>query len=187
VILHRLSTPLDAAALEQLCAGDRVAVSGVMFAARDAAHRRMVEALGRGLPLPMDLAGQVIYYMGPTPARPGRVIGSAGPTTAGRMDPYTLPLLDLGLKGMIGKGRRGPEVRAAMMRTGAVYFAAVGGAGALLSRYIRAARVVAYEDLGPEAVYELEVEGFPGVDINDLYGGDAYELGREQYRRDTGS
>jgi fumarate hydratase subunit beta len=186
VILHRLDTPLDATKLEQLRAGDRVAISGVLFAARDAAHRRMIEALRQGLPLPMDLSGQVIYYMGPTPARPGRVIGSAGPTTAGRMDLYTPPLLDLGLKGMIGKGRRGAEVRAAMMRNGAVYFAAAGGAGALLARHIRSARVVAYEDLGPEAVYELEVDAFPAVVINDLYGADAYEIGRERYRRDGG-
>jgi fumarate hydratase subunit beta len=184
LITHNLRMPLDSAVLLQLRAGDRVVLSGVMYAARDSAHKRMIEALGRGERLPVDLAGQVIYYMGPTPVRPGRVFGAAGPTTAGRMDPYTPQLLSLGLKGTIGKGRRSAEVRAAMMKNGAVYFAAVGGAGALLSRHIVAARVAAYEDLGPEAMYELEVDGFPAVVIDDLHGADAYELGRELYRRD---
>ena len=166
-----------------LRAGDNVLVSGTIFAARDAAHRRMVETLHRGQPLPLELRGQIIYYMGPTPARPGRPIGAAGPTTAGRMDPYTPELLDLGLKGMIGKGRRGPAVREAMMRHKAVYLAAVGGAGALLARHILAAEVAAYDDLGPEAILRLTVDGFPAVVINDIYGSDAYETGQALFRR----
>ena len=179
---HRLTPPLDTEAVSALRAGDKVLISGTIFAARDAAHRRMVEALRRGEPLPIELRGQIIYYMGPTPARPGRPIGAAGPTTAGRMDPYTPELLDLGLKGMIGKGRRSQAVREVMMRHKAVYLAAVGGAGALLAQHIVAAEVAAYEDLGPEAILRLTVEGFPAVVIDDIYGGDAYELGQALFR-----
>lgn len=181
---HSLVPPLDLEAVSALRAGDKVLISGTVFAARDAAHRRMVEALHRGEPLPIELRGQIIYYMGPTPARPGRPIGAAGPTTAGRMDPYTPELLDLGLKVMIGKGRRSQEVREAMMRHKAVYLAAVGGAGALLAQHIVAAEVAAYEDLGPEAILRLTVEGFPAVVINDIHGGDAYESGQALFRNE---
>lgn len=184
---HSLVPPLDLEAVSVLRAGDRVCISGTIFAARDAAHRRMVEALNRGEPLPIEFRGQIIYYMGPSPARPGRPIGAAGPTTAGRMDPYTPELLDLGLKGMIGKGRRSQAVREAMMRRKAVYLAAVGGAGALLAQHIVAAEVAAYEDLGPEAILRLTVEGFPAVVINDIYGGDAYETGQALFRKERGS
>ena len=179
---HRLTPPLDLEAVSALRAGDKVLISGTIFAARDAAHRRMVEALHRGEAMPIELHGQIIYYMGPTPARPGRPIGAAGPTTAGRMDPYTPELLELGLKGMIGKGRRSPVVRDAMMRHKAVYLAAVGGAGALLARHIVAAEVAAYADLGPEAILRLTVEEFPAVVINDIHGSDAYEMGQALFQ-----
>jgi fumarate hydratase subunit beta len=184
---HSLVPPLDLEAVSALRAGDKVLISGTIFAARDAAHRRMVEALRRGEPLPIDLHGQIIYYMGPTPARPGRPIGAAGPTTAGRMDSYTPELLALGLRGMIGKGRRSQAVREAMTRHQAVYFAAVGGAGALLAQHIVAAEVAAYEDLGPEAVLRLTVEDFPAVVINDVYGRDAYEAGQSLFWKEGGS
>jgi len=172
--LKHLRTPLTDEAVAELRAGDRVAISGILYAARDATHRAMVEALEGGEELPVDLRGQVIYYMGPTPARPGRVLGAAGPTTASRMDPYTPRLLDEGLKGMIGKGRRGPEVVEAIAEHGAVYFAAIGGAGALLSGRIKKAEVAAYPDLGPEALLRLEVEEFPAVVAVDSKGGDVY-------------
>lgn len=184
--MHRLHLPLadnDAAALR---AGDRVLLSGALLAARDAAHQRFAEALGRGERLPVDLAGQVLYYMGPTPARPGEVIGSAGPTTASRMDPFTPALLALGLKGTIGKGGRSPEVVEAMRRHRAVYFGAVGGAGALLSRCIRAAEILAYEDLGPEAVRRLVVEEFPVIVVNDIEGRDLFQEGKARYRQIPG-
>lgn len=171
----RLRTPLGAADLEKLNAGDRVLISGKIYTARDTAHRRLVESLDAGRALPLVLQGQVIYYCGPTPAKPGRPIGSAGPTTSYRMDSYAPRLIELGLKGMIGKGKRSPAVVEAMKKFGAVYFGATGGAGALLAKRIRSARVIAYEDLGPEAVRELEVEDFPVVVINDTRGNDLYE------------
>lgn len=170
----RLTTPLTDAAIESLRAGQAVLISGRLLTARDAAHKRMIEALGRGEELPVNLAGQVIYYVGPTPVPPGRVVGAAGPTTSGRMDPYTIPLLAQGLKGMIGKGYRSPEVVAALAEYRAVYFVTYGGAGALLARTIREARVLAYADLGPEAIHEFIVEDFPALVANDIYGGDIY-------------
>jgi fumarate hydratase subunit beta len=179
----RLATPLTDDAVADLRAGDRVLLSGTLLAARDAAHKRLVELVQRGEDLPVDLRGQVVYFVGPTPAPPGRPIGSAGPTTSGRMDAYSATLLDLGLKGMIGKGYRSPAVKEAMLRNRAVYLAAVGGAGALLAQRVCAARVVAYEELGPEAIRELEVVEFPCVVINDIYGGDLYDEGRSQYER----
>jgi fumarate hydratase subunit beta len=182
--VHRLHLPLSEDDVAALRAGDRVLLCGALLAARDAAHQRFAEALGRGQPLPVDLAGQVLYYVGPTPARPGEVIGSAGPTTASRMDPFTPALLALGLKGTIGKGGRSPEVVEAMRRHRAVYFGAVGGAGALLSRCIRAAEVLAYEDLGPEAVRRLVVEDFPVIVVNDIEGRDLFQEGRARYRLD---
>lgn len=177
-----LSTPLTDEAIDGLAIGDHVAFSGVIYTARDAAHKRLIELVRRGEELPLDLRGQVIYYVGPTPARPGAVIGSAGPTTAMRLDPYTEPMLELGVKGIIGKGGRGPSVRAAIARNHAVYCIAVGGTGALLNRHIKSASVVAFEDLGTEAIRRLEVEGFPAIVVNDCRGGDLLEQGKKQYR-----
>jgi fumarate hydratase subunit beta len=180
---YRIPLPLTDGVIERLRAGDYVYLSGQVYAARDAAHRRMAQALQLGQPLPVDLRGQVIYYVGPTPAKPGAVIGSAGPTTAQRMDPFTIPLLEEGLKGAIGKGGRGPEVGEALQRHRAVYFLAVGGAGALLSKHIRRADVVAYEKLGTEAIRLLEIDGFPAIVCNDIFGGDLLEQGKSQWRR----
>jgi fumarate hydratase subunit beta len=149
-------------------------LSGVLYTARDAAHQRLVDLLDRGEKLPFDLVGQVIYYVGPSPALPGKVIGSAGPTSSYRMDPYTVPLLERGLKGMIGKGERGAEVVQALKTHHAIYFAAVGGAGALLARCIKKAEIIAYEDLGPEAIRRLEVENFPVIVAQDSTGGNLY-------------
>jgi fumarate hydratase subunit beta len=180
---HRLRLPLAREAIELLHAGDYVHLSGELLTARDAAHRRMCEALARGESLPVDLRGQVIYYVGPTPARPGAIIGSAGPTTAERMDGFTIPLLEAGLVGAIGKGGRTREVRDAFAKHGAVYFLAVGGAGALLARHIRRVEIVAYEDLGTEAMRLMEAEAFPVIVCNDIYGADALEEGKRQWRR----
>ncbi len=172
----RLKLPIaDGNAFRELKIGDMVSISGTIYSARDAAHKRMAELIERGEDLPFPIKDQTIYYLGPSPARPGRVIGSAGPTTATRMDKYTPMLLDLGLKGMIGKGRRSPEVKEAMRRNGAVYFAAIGGAGALLSRAIIASEVVAWEDLGTEAVRKLTVKDFPVIVVGDAQGRDLYE------------
>ncbi|NLE77760.1 MAG: Fe-S-containing hydro-lyase [Chloroflexi bacterium] len=178
-----LTTPLTDDDVAQLRAGDAVTLSGVIYVARDAAHKRLGEALDRGEPLPLELPGQVVYYMGPSPARPGHPIGAAGPTTSGRMDPYAPRLMAEGLKGMIGKGNRSAAVKEAMRRYKAVYFGAVGGAGALIAQSVRSAEVVAYPELGPEALQRLVVEAFPAVVINDIYGGDAYEDGKAKYRR----
>jgi len=175
--------PLSDEDVAQLKAGDHVRISGIIYTARDAAHRRLVGALERGEPLPIDVRGQIIYYVGPTPPRPGRVIGSAGPTTSIRMDPYFPPLLAAGLKATIGKGGRGQAVREALKQYRGVYFLAIGGAGALLSKHIKSAQVVAYEDLGPEAIRRLEVEGFPAIVCNDIYGNDLLQQGKEQYRQ----
>lgn len=177
-----LTTPLTDEAIDGLAIGDHVAFSGVIYTARDAAHKRLIELVRRGEELPLDLRGQVIYYVGPTPPRPGAVIGSAGPTTAMRLDPYTEPMLELGVKGIIGKGGRGPAVREAIARNHAVYCIAVGGTGALLNRHIRSASVVAFEDLGTEAIRRLEVEGFPAIVVNDCRGGDLLEEGKKRYR-----
>ncbi len=172
---YRLTTPLDDAAVRRLRAGDRVLLSGRLYTARDQAHKRLVDLIRAGEPLPLDLSGQVIYYVGPSPARPGLPIGAAGPTTAGRMDPYTPALLERGVKGLIGKGRRSREVREALARHGAVYLAAVGGAGELLARRIKKCSVLLYPDLGPEAIHVLEVEDFPVIVVNDTLGNDLYE------------
>ena len=181
--LRELHTPLTDDVVAQLRAGDRVMLSGVVYAARDAAHKRFFQALDAGEPLPVDLRGQVIYYVGPTPPKPGQVIGSAGPTTSGRMDPYTPRLLALGLKGTIGKGSRSAAVKEAMKQHRAVYFAALGGVGALIARCIKKAELGAYPDLGPEALLRLEVECFPLWVVNDIYGGDLYEEGKGVYQR----
>lgn len=179
----KISLPLTDDVIRELRAGDSVLLTGVMYVARDAAHRRMLEALERGEPLPFDISGQTIYYMGPSPAPPGRVTGSAGPTTSGRMDTYTPRLIEHGLKGMIGKGMRSQPVKDAIGKFRAVYFGAVGGAGAIISRSIRKAEVVAYDDLGAEALRKIEVEDFPAVVINDIYGADLYEDGKAAYRK----
>ena len=169
-----LTTPLSDADVSKLRAGDVVYLTGIMYTGRDAAHKRIVDALDAGETPPFDLKGAVVYYVGPSPARPGRPIGSAGPTTSYRMDSYAPRLIALGLKGMIGKGMRAPAVREAMETEMAVYFGATGGAGALLGLRIKDAKVIAYEDLGPEAVRELTVENFPVLVINDCVGGDLY-------------
>lgn len=179
----KIQLPLKDADLERLRAGDHVLLSGVIYSARDAAHKRMIAALEKGEQLPIDVRGQVIYYVGPTPARPGRVIGSAGPTTSMRLDGYTPRLLEAGLKGIIGKGGRGPAVREALKKHKAVYFLAVGGTGALLSQRIKKVDIVAYEDLVTEAVRRMEVEDFPAIVVNDIHGNDLLEQGMAQYRR----
>lgn len=176
-----LKTPLDDKAVAALAAGDRVLITGHIYTARDAAHARLVKALEAGEIPPFELSGQIIYYVGPSPAKPGRVIGSAGPTTSGRMDPYTPALLARGLKGMIGKGSRSAAVREALKAHTAVYFAAVGGAAALITKRITGCEPVAYDELGPEAIRRLTVERFPVVVINDAKGGDLYQDGLRQY------
>lgn len=182
-----LTTPLTDQEVESLEVGDTVLVNGIIYTARDAAHKRLVDLIAQGQPLPFDLQGQVIFYVGPSPARPGRIIGAAGPTTSYRMDPYAPQLLALGLKAMIGKGKRSPEVIAALKKYKAVYLGAIGGAGALISQAIKAAEVIAYEDLGPEAIRRLEVENLPTFVINDCQGRDLYELGRQRYARRGGA
>ncbi len=177
---YRITAPLDKSVVGRLRAGDYVWISGTIYTARDAAHKRMQEALDAGQELPVDWKDNIIYYMGPSPAREGRVIGSAGPTTSSRMDPYAPRLLDMRLRGMIGKGKRSKEVTKAIVRSGAVYFAAVGGAGALLSRQIKKAEVVAYDDLGTEAIRRLEVEDFPVIVVIDPEGNDLYERVRTE-------
>lgn len=178
-----LIPPLSDADVLPLKIGDRVLISGVIYTARDAAHNRLVELLGAGRELPVDLKGQILYYVGPSPARPGRVIGAAGPTSSYRMDSYTPALLKLGLKAMIGKGKRAPEVIAALQQYHAVYLGATGGAGALISRCIKEAQVVAFPELGPEAIHRLRVENLPTIVINDCQGRDLYEEGVRQYAR----
>jgi fumarate hydratase subunit beta len=169
-----LQTPFSQEQVAVLRAGTRVLISGRVYGARDAAHKRLVELISQQKELPLAFPNQVIYYVGPAPATSGHVIGPAGPTTSGRMDPYTLPLLQQGVRGLIGKGYRSPEVKAALVHYGAVYFGTVGGAAALLARQIRASRVVAFEDLGPEALFEFEFADFPAIVVNDIYGNEAY-------------
>ncbi|MBN1374606.1 MAG: Fe-S-containing hydro-lyase [Dehalococcoidia bacterium] len=185
ISIKRIKAPLDDGTIEKLRAGDQVLISGVIYTARDSAHKRLVEALDNGLKLPFDIKGQVIYYMGPSPARPGQVIGSAGPTTSGRMDAYAPRLIVEGLKGMIGKGDRTQAVKDAIKKYKAVYFAAVGGAGALISKKIVTSEIIAYEDLGAEAVRRLEIKDFPAVVINDIYGSDLYLEGKAKYRTNS--
>jgi fumarate hydratase subunit beta len=180
--VKQISLPLTVQELADLRAGDRVELTGTLFTARDAAHKRMFDTLEKGEELPFDIVGQTIYYVGPTPAKPGQVIGSAGPTTSGRMDKYAPKLVELGLKGMIGKGRRQQEVKDAMVKYQAVYFAAVGGAAALIARSIKESEVIAYHDLGSEAIYRLSVERFPVIVVNDIYGSDLYQDGENQFR-----
>ena len=180
---HHIQTPLTKDMIRQLHIGDLVFITGTIYAARDAAHKRMDECLDRGEPLPADLSGQIIYYVGPSPAKPGQVIGSAGPTTSGRMDAYTPRLLQLGLAGMIGKGNRSAQVMDAIKNNTCVYLAATGGAGALLSRCIRKYTVIAWPDLGTEAFAAMEVKDFPATVVADCWGGDLYAEGQRAYRK----
>ena len=178
-----ITSPIDDSTIESLHAGDQVLISGVMYVGRDAAHKRLVETLDKGGEMPFDVKGQTIYYMGPSPTKPGHVIGSAGPTTSGRMDAYTPRMLEAGLKAMIGKGLRSPDVKEAIKKHKAVYFAATGGAAALIARSITKSETIAYEELGPEAVLRLEVKDFPAVVINDCHGGDLYQEGKAKYAK----
>jgi fumarate hydratase subunit beta len=180
-----LRTPLSDADVVSLKAGDRVRISGVIYTARDAAHGRLAPLVDKGEPLPIDVKGQIIYYTGPSPARPGGVIGSVGPTTASRMDRFTPALLAIGLKGTIGKGYRGQPVKDALKQHKAVYFGSIGGAGAVLSEFVKKADVVAYADLGTEAIRRLEVEGFPAMVLYDCHGGDLYQDGQKAYAREN--
>ncbi|MDZ7372732.1 MAG: Fe-S-containing hydro-lyase [candidate division KSB1 bacterium] len=177
-----ISTPLTDEVVEGLSAGDNVLLSGVIYTARDAAHKRLVELLDKGEELPFDLRGQVIYYVGPTPARPGKVIGAAGPTTSGRMNPYAPRLLAAGQKGIIGKGEMDRAVQEALERYKAVYFAAIGGAGALIAQCVVSSELVAYEDLGPEAIRRLVVRDLPLTVAQDCHGGNLYQEGRRRYQ-----
>ena len=177
----KLTAPLSREEARKLRSGDSCLISGVIYTARDAAHKRLCELAAQGKPLPLDIRDAVIYYVGPTPARPGQAIGSAGPTTSYRMDTYSPTLIALGETGMIGKGKRGPEVIAAMKEHGAVYFGAIGGCGALLSKCVKKAEVIAYEDLGAEAIRRLEVEDLPVVVVIDSEGNNLYETGRQSY------
>ncbi len=183
--IKEIRTPLTDADVLALEAGDRVRISGVIYTARDAAHGRLAPLVEKGEKLPFDVRGQIIYYTGPSPARPGGVIGSVGPTTASRMDEFTPALLALGLKGTIGKGYRGQPVKDALREHRAVYFGSIGGAGAVLSEFVKKAEVVAYEDLGTEAIRRLDVDGFPAIVLYDCHGGDLYQEGQKVYARDN--
>ncbi|MGL4254036.1 MAG: Fe-S-containing hydro-lyase [Fusobacteriaceae bacterium] len=178
----KITTPLTEETISKLKSGDSVLITGYIYTARDAAHARLVKLLEEGKELPFDVEGQIIYYVGPTPAKPGQVIGSAGPTTSYRMDPYAPSLMDRGLKGMIGKGKRDTGVKEAILRNKAVYFAAVGGAAALIAKTIKSVELIAYEDLGAEAIRKLYVEDFPAIVINDVHGGDLYAEGQAKWK-----
>lgn len=181
--MYHITSPLEPQVVEKLKAGDQVFINGTIYVARDAAHKRMTQSLNKQEELPFELAGQTLYYMGPSPARPGQIIGSAGPTTSGRMDVYTPRLLAAGIRALIGKGARSPEVKEAIRKYKAIYLAVVGGAGALIAKSIKKAEVVAYEELKTEAIHRLEVEDFPAIVINDIYGGDLYEEGKAKYQK----
>jgi fumarate hydratase subunit beta len=180
---HHIETPVTDEVIEKLRAGDSVYISGYLYTGRDSAHKKLIDLVEEGQELPIDVKGQIIYYVGPTPARPGKVIGSAGPTTSYRMDSYAPTLHRLGLKGTIGKGLRNEEVKNSLKEYKAVYMAAVGGAGALISQSIVEAEVIAYPELGPEAIRRVKVKDFPCIVINDMYGGDLYEEGKQEYRK----
>ena len=181
---HHLETPVTDEVIEKLKAGDRVFITGYLYTGRDSAHKKLIELIQDGKELPIDVKGQFIYYVGPTPARPGNPIGSAGPTTSYRMDSFAPILHSLGLKGTIGKGSRSEEVKESLRKYKAVYLAAVGGAGALISKSIEGSEVIAYPELGPEAIRKVKVKDFPCIVINDMYGGDLYEEGKKKYRKD---
>lgn len=181
-MIKRIQLPLTEQSIKDLHAGDNVLLSGTIYVARDAAHKRLVEALNQGNSLPFDIRGQTVYYMGPSPAKPGQVIGAAGPTTSGRMDSYSPQLMAVGLKGMIGKGNRSKVVKDSIVKYRAVYFAVIGGVGALIAKRIRKSEIIAFEELGAEAIRRLEVENFPVTVINDIYGNDLYQEGKARYR-----
>ena len=181
-MVKKITLPLTDETVKDLKAGDNVLLTGIMYVGRDTAHKKMVDALDQGKNMPFNIKGQTIYYMGPAPAKPGHVIGSAGPTTSGRMDAFSPRLMAGGVKGMIGKGMRSPAVKDAMKKYKAVYFAAIGGAGALISKSIKKSEIIAYEELGAEAIRRLEVEDLPTTVINDIYGGDLYQEGKTKYR-----
>ena len=183
--IKEVTTPLSDEDVESLKAGDRVRISGVIYTARDAAHGRLFPLLQKNEPLPIDVKGTIIYYTGPTPPRPGDAIGSVGPTTASRMDTFTPALLEAGLKGTIGKGYRGQPVKDALVRHKAAYFGSIGGAGAVLSRFVTKAEVVAYEDLGTEAIRRLQVDAFPAIVLYDCHGGDLYQDGQREFAREA--
>ncbi|KGN00897.1 fumarate hydratase [Clostridium novyi A str. 4570] len=178
----RIDLPLNDQVIRSLKAGDKVELYGTIYTARDIAHSRLVDLVKKDMELPIDIKGSVIFYVGPTPAKPGHVIGSAGPTTSYRMDSFTPILLEKGLRGMIGKGPRSKEVKNSIVKNKAIYFAAVGGAGALIAKSIKKSTLIAYEDLGPEAIRKLEVEGFPAIVVNDIYKNDLYQQGRLRYQ-----
>ena len=179
----RVTTPLNEDVISKWRSGDKILISGIIYTGRDAAHKRLVELIDKGETLPFDVKGQIIYFVGPTPARPGRAVGSAGPTTSYRMDAYSPRLIEKGLKGMIGKGSRSKEVIEAMIKHKCVYMTAVGGAGALISRCIKSSEIIAYEDLGPEAIRKMEVENLPVIVVNDTSGNDLYQEGIKKYSR----
>jgi fumarate hydratase subunit beta len=182
--IKEIAPPLSDADVESLKAGDRVRITGVLYTARDAAHGRLWPLIQGGQPLPIDVRGQIIYYTGPSPARPGDVVGSIGPTTGSRMDKFTPALIKLGLKGTMGKGARSQPVKDAFKQYKGVYFGAIGGAGAVLSRFVKHVEIVAYEDLGTEAIRRLQVESFPAIVVNDCRGGDLYQDGMKAYARE---
>lgn len=181
---YRIETPVSDETIEKLKAGDRIFITGHLYTGRDSAHKKLIDLVEEGKELPIDVKGQIIYYVGPTPARPGKPIGSAGPTTSYRMDSYAPTLHSLGLKGTIGKGSRNEEVKESLKKFKAVYLAAVGGAGALISKSIEDAEVIAYPELGPEAIRRVKVKDFPCIVINDMHGGDLYEEGKKKYRKE---
>ena len=183
-MIENITSPIDDKTIEKLKAGTQVLISGIVYVGRDAAHKRLIEALDKGDELPFDIKGQTVYYMGPSPAKPGQVIGSAGPTTSTRMDVYTPRLLAVGLRAMIGKGDRSQAVKDAIKKYKAIYLVAVGGAGALLAKTIKKSEVVAYEDLGAEAILRMRVENFPAIVANDIHGEDLFERGRAEYHRE---
>ncbi len=178
-----ITTPLSEETISNLKSGDQVSISGTLYTARDAAHKRLIDLLDKGKDLPFDIKGQIIYYVGPSPAKPGAIIGSAGPTTSYRMDPYAPRLMEAGMRGMIGKGARTQNVIDAMVKYKSIYFAAIGGAAALIARSIKKVEIIAYEDLGPEAIRKMEVENFQAIVVNDINGNDAYKEGMKKYRK----
>ena len=179
----KITTPLSDEVVDSLKSGDQVSIKGTLYTARDAAHKRLIDLLDHGDELPFDIKGQIIYYVGPTPAKPGAIIGSAGPTTSYRMDTYAPRLMEVGMKGMIGKGNRTQNVIDAIVKYKSIYFAAIGGAGALVARSIKKVEIIAYEDLGPEAIRKMEVEDFQAVVVNDTRGNDVYKEGMNKYKR----
>tara|TARA_B100000315_G_scaffold154892_1_gene143422 strand:- start:7959 stop:8513 length:555 start_codon:yes stop_codon:yes gene_type:complete len=179
----KITTPLSDEVVDSLKSGDQVSINGILYTARDAAHKRLIDLLDRGDELPFDIKGQMIYYVGPTPAKPGAIIGSAGPTTSYRMDTYAPRLMEIGMKGMIGKGNRAQSVIDAMVKYKSIYFAAIGGAGALVARSIKKVEIIAYDDLGPEAIRKMEVEDFQAVVVNDTHGNDVYKEGMNKYKK----